>query len=115
MKTGTSVETLGSFGTGGTPAGENREKKDKITGQTSQFLEFSSLWRKQGVGGSSLHSSLLSNTSGTQNSSKGYTATADQVFVHLPGNSTITVFLKEKCIPALKEPTLKRIFGMQSV
>ena len=29
MKTGTSVEILGSLGTGGTPAGESREKKDR--------------------------------------------------------------------------------------
>lgn len=36
----------------------------------------------------------------------------NQAFVHLPGNSTITVFLEEKCVPASKEPIPKCIFEM---
>ena len=90
---------------------ENREKGgDKTDLTISRTFLFIEKMRE-----SSLHSTLLRNTSRTQNSSKQYKSKIDQVFVFLPGNSTITVFLKEKCIPTFKEPTLKCIFGMQSV
>lgn len=93
-----------------------REKQEEKGGDNRTDFTSSRIFLfMEEMGESFLYSSVLSNASRTQNASKWYIYKIKQVFVHLPRNSTITVFLKEKCIPTSKEPTLKCIFGMQSV